>query len=122
MKIPFLAIEVVGAVVLILWARFESRRPKLHDPATFILSGCLFVWLAVFNIASSINDWKQGKYDFLPMDAFYLVGEVFGAVLCLLCARLELQGRKRDRLECDRQAKIYRDRKPKGSALPRRSF
>lgn len=116
MKLSFLVIFAVGVAVLFLWARFQSRRPKLHDPGIFILYGCLFVWFAIFKVGSSICDWQQGKYDMLPMDAFYLVGEFFMAVIMFLFARLELQGRKRDRLECDRQAMIYKNRKLKGSA------
>jgi hypothetical protein len=50
----------------------------------------------ILNIVTSVQEWKRGKYYNLPMDAFYLVFEIFGTVLCFLCVRLVIRGRKRE--------------------------
>jgi hypothetical protein len=84
---------------------FSPRRDGL---ATFILLGCACILCVILNIVTSVPEWKQGKYVDLLMDAFYLWLEVFGAVLCFLCARLVIRGRKR---EWEEQEKFIAERR-----------
>ena len=88
--------------------RMNVLFPRRDGLATFILFGCVCILCVILNIVSSVHEWKRGKYDLLPMDAFYLVLEIFGTVLCFLWASLVIRGRKQD---WEKQEKLIAERR-----------
>lgn len=89
--------------------------PRRDGLATFILFGCVFIVCAILNIVTSVDEWKRGRYGTLPMDAFYLLLEIFGAVVCFLWARLIIQGRNR---EWQKQEKLLAKRRAVKAIIP----